>query len=385
MPKLIRITTAPLSLKYLLRNQMRFMKQQGFDVIMVSSDGPERTDVITHEGCRHQVIPMTRKITPVADLRSLWSLYRFFKKEKPDIVHSHTPKAGLLAMLAAKMAGVKIRVHTIAGLRFMTATGNTRKLLVAMEKLTMKSATHVWPNSFSLRDYIVNNKLARASHLEVIGMGSSNGIDLTRFDPAVLKATELERVRAVMQYNEQLIYLLAVGRIVHDKGIDELVRSFDAVYRKNDRLRLVLVGAFEEELDPVSPESKALIQTHPGIIQAGWNDSVEYFMHIAHLLIHPSHREGFPNVLLQAGAMCCPVICSRIEGNIDIVEDRETGLIFEAGNADQLQEKIEQALDDPAQMKQYSQQLLKKVKEHFSQPAVHAYLLEKYKGLLNKN
>lgn len=384
MPKLIRITTAPLSLKYLLRNQMRFMKQHGFDVIMVSSDGPEKEDVIKHEGCRHQEIAMTRKITPLADLRSLWSLYRFFKKEKPDIVHSHTPKAGLLAMLAARMAGIKIRVHTIAGLRFMTATGITRKVLVAMEKLTMGSATDVWPNSFSLRDYIVHNKLARPSHLEVIGMGSSNGIDLQRFCPDALKAEEIEKVKRQIQYDEQYIYLLTVGRIVHDKGIDELVKAFDAVYKKDNRLRLMLVGAFEEELDPVTPESKALIQSHPAIIHAGWSDGVEYFMRVANILVHPSHREGFPNVLLQAGAMGCPIVCSRIEGNIDIVEHEKTGLIFEMSDAAQLQQRIEQALDDPDQMRQYAQQLQQKVIVHFSQPAVHNYILEKYNQLLDQ-
>jgi glycosyltransferase involved in cell wall biosynthesis len=384
MPKLIRITTVPLSLKYLLKNQMLYMKQHGINVLMVSSDGPERDEVIKNEGCRHQVISMTRKITPLKDLQSLWSLYNLFKKEKPDIVHSHTPKAGLLAMLAARMAGVKVRVHTIAGLRFMTATGVTRKVLVAMEKLTMRSATDVWPNSFSLRDYIIQHKLAKSSQLEVIGMGSSNGIDLSRFCVSALKTEEIERVKKLMQYDEQNIYLLTVGRIVHDKGIDELVKAFDAVYKKNNRVRLVLVGAFEEELDPVTSESKALIHSHPGIIQAGWNDGVEYFMHVADMLVHPSHREGFPNVLLQAGAMGCPIICSRIEGNIDIVEQGKTGLIFEMSDAMQLQQRIGQALADPGLMKQYATQLLQKVTAHFSQPAVHGYLLDKYNQLLDQ-
>ena len=153
MPKLIRITTAPLSLNVLLKGQMRYMNENGFDVVMVSSDGNELELVKRNEGCRHHIIPMTRKMTPFTDLRCLWLMYRFFKKEKPDIVHSHTPKAGLISMLAARMAGVKIRIHTIAGLRFMTAKGMSRKILVAMEKLTARAAQHVWPNSFSLLEY----------------------------------------------------------------------------------------------------------------------------------------------------------------------------------------------------------------------------------------
>ena len=157
--KLIRITTVPMALKVLLRGQMKYMREQGVEVLMVSADGPELEDVKNYEQCRHVLVHMTRAITPVQDLRSLWQLYRLFKKEKPDIVHSHTPKAGLLAMLAGRMAGVKIRIHTIAGLRFVTATGMSRKVMIAMEKLTGRMATQVWPNSQSLYDYVVDNKL----------------------------------------------------------------------------------------------------------------------------------------------------------------------------------------------------------------------------------
>ena len=160
MAKIIRVTTVPMALKVLLRGQMRYMKKAGFEVIMVSADGIERNDVMQYEGCPHHIIPMTRKITPFADALSFWKLYRLLKKEKPDIVHSHTPKAGLLAMLAAKYAGVKIRIHTVAGLRFMTASGFTRTILTRMEKITAHAATHVWPNSLSLLKYVKQHNLA---------------------------------------------------------------------------------------------------------------------------------------------------------------------------------------------------------------------------------
>src|SRR5688572_2841205 len=323
MPKLIRITTAPISLKVLLAGQMRFMNENGFDVLMVSSEGPQLSDVLRNEQCRHEVIPMTRMMTPFKDVQCLWQLYRLFKREKPDIVHSHTPKAGLLAMMAAKFAGVKIRVHTIAGLRFMTSKGTTRKVLVAMEKLTAKSATHVWPNSNSLLEYIREHKLAKPSKLEVISKGSSNGINLDRFSASALKEEKLNEIKKLINYDEKLIYFLSVGRIVHDKGIEELLCAFIEVYKKNDRVRMIFVGSFEDEVDPVSDEAKEIMRTHPGVIQAGWNDAVEYFMHLSYALVHPSHREGFPNVLLQAGALYCPVICSRIEGNVDIVDHQQ--------------------------------------------------------------
>jgi glycosyltransferase involved in cell wall biosynthesis len=171
---------------------------------------------------------------------------------------------------------------------------------------------------------------------------------------------------------------------VHDKGIDELTHAFIQVYTKNDRLRLILVGAFEDEVDPVSDETKQILNSHPGIILAGWSDSVEYFMQFSYALVHPSHREGFPNVLLQAGAMLCPVICSRIEGNVDIVEHEKTGLLFEVSNQSDLQQKLEWALADPGSLKRYSQALRDKIEQDYDQRVVHRHLLERYMELLGE-
>ncbi|MGB3007815.1 MAG: glycosyltransferase, partial [Chitinophagaceae bacterium] len=230
MPKLIRITTAPISLNVLLPWQMRYMNEHGFEVLMVSSDGPELNTVLEREGCRHHIIPMTRKMSPFADLKCLWLLYRLFRKEKPDIVHSHTPKAGLLSMLAAKFAGVKIRIHTIAGLRYVTTTGFSRKILVFMEKLTGKAATHVWPNSNSLKKFIEENKLVANSKLEVIGWGSSNGVRLSRYSLEALLGEKIQETKQLIQYDPSLTYFLSVGRIVHDKGMDELLNAFISIH-----------------------------------------------------------------------------------------------------------------------------------------------------------
>lgn len=358
------------------------MKKAGFNVIMVSADGQELEDVLQYEGCPHHIVAMTRKITPVADSQSLWKLYRFLKKEKPDIVHSHTPKAGLIAMLAARFAGVKIRVHTIAGLRFMTSTGFTRKILIWMEKITAAAATHVWPNSMSLLKYIQENNLVSAGKLEVIGKGSSNGIDLTRFTKMALSQEGIQKAKQAVSYDPSLTYILSVGRIVKDKGISELAKAFASLYKDNDNLRLVLVGTFEEKLDPLDVEVMQLVKTHPGIILAGWHDEVEYFMSIADILVHPSYREGFPNVVLQGGAMECPVVCSRIEGNIDIVDENINGLIFTSGDENDLYLKLKQAIEEPSAMKQRAALLRKKIEENFDRIFVQEQLKQKYEFLL---
>lgn len=382
MPKLLRITTAPLSLRSLLSNQMKYMRENGFDVLMVSSEGKEWPELLENEGCRHMVIPMAREIAPFRDLRSLWRIYRLIKKEKPDIVHSHTPKAGLLAMLAARMAGVKIRIHTIAGLRFMTVTGFKKKILVWMEKLTGSAATHVWPNSFSLLNYVREHKLVKEKKLAVIGKGSSNGVDLGRFSVSALKPEKVREIKELLHYDEQLVYILNMGRIVKDKGIDELMQVFQVLHQENEKLRLIVLGHFEDKLDPISQSARDILQTHPGIIHIDWSNEVEYFMHLSSLMVHASYREGFPNTLLQAGAMNCPIVCSAIEGSVDIVTDHETGILFEPRNAADLREKLSYALTHPAEMKKFAERLREKVENSFSQEYVHRCLKERYLELL---
>lgn len=384
MYKLIRITTVPMALKHLLEGQMRYMSQHGFEVIMISADGKERNDVVNNEQCVHVIIPMTRKITPLADLKSLWQLYKYLKQAKPDIVHSHTPKAGLISMLAAKFAGIKIRIHTIAGLRFMTSSGITRSILVRMEKMTAAAATHVWPNSFSLFSYIKRNKLAKLSKLQVIGHGSTNGIDLQRFSASSLKSAKLTEIKHLISYDSQFTYLLCVGRIVKDKGIEELLNVFKKLYNSNEQLRLILLGSFEQELDPIANEASSILNNHPGIIHISWNDAVEYFMHLADILVHPSYREGFPNVLLQAGAMNCPVACSRIEGNVDIVTHDNTGLIFEVKNEKDLEDKLRYGLNHEVKMKQYAVALRQKIETYYDRRFVQETLKNKYLELLNE-
>ena len=383
MAKLIRVTTVPLALKTLLRGQLRFMKKDGFDVIMVSADSEDRQQVIEYEQCPHFIIPMTRAITPLKDFISLLKLIKFFKKEKPDIVHSHTPKAGLLAMLAAKYTGVPVRIHTVAGLRFMTAEGVSRQIMIVMEKITCWAAQYVWPNSFSLKQYILEKKLCKPSKIEVIGNGSTNGIDLTRFNTNELLPEILEATKNKINYDKSLFYFLFVGRLVKDKGIEELVHAFESIYKDNKNVRLVLVGSLESDLDPINSNTLNSIKSHPAIISVGWDNNVEYYFHLSNLFVFPSHREGFPNVLLQAGAVNCPVICSDIPGNTDIVVHGQTGLLFKTGDVLAIKEAMEQCLKNEEQLGVFKKNLFEKINNQFSQIFVHRKIAEKYRQHLS--
>ena len=386
MPKLIRMTTVPMALKYLLPGQMKYMSEHGFDVLMISADGKERLEVIENENCPHIIVPLTRKITPVADLKCLYQLIKIFKKEKPDIVHTHTPKAGLLGMIAAKIVGVKLRIHTVAGLPMMVENGFKFSLLKNVERLTYHCATQVWPNSFSILKYISEQKLCASKKLKVISKGSSNGVDINRFDKNNLDPEILQNVKNSIQHNSDNFYLLTIGRLVKDKGITELTEAFTKLKNKSDfkNVKLILVGKFEENLDPLPQEILSEIISNKDIIHIEWTPFVEYYISIGNLFIFPSHREGFPNVLLQSGLMKLPIICSRIAGNVDIVTDNETGLIFESMNEICLNIKLLQALADPNKMKLMAHKLHTIITSSYNRELFWEAMKHEYDLILNK-
>ncbi|MFZ1527335.1 MAG: glycosyltransferase family 4 protein [Ferruginibacter sp.] len=379
--KIIRITTVPMALKYLLPGQMNFMKKNGYDVLMISADGKELPDVIANEKCRHKIVPMTRRITPLQDLKCLIQLIRIFSKEKPDIVHSHTPKAGLLGMIAAKICGVKTRVHTVAGLPMMVENGMKFKLLKLLEKITYAAATNVWPNSGSLLNYITDNRLTKRSKLQVIGKGSSNGINLSKFNNGQLNQATIDEIKTEINYSSANTYLLFMGRLVKDKGIVELVNAFTALQPTRPGLRLLLVGDFEQALDPLPHHITEIIKNNDAVIHVPWTNKVEYFMNIADHFVFPSHREGFPNVLLQAGAMKLPIICSSIPGNIDIVQNKQTGLLFQTANETSLREAIEYAVSQKENTSEMAQKLNEVINAGFQHTFIWQNLLFQYKRL----
>ena len=385
MKKLIRITTVPLSLKVLLKGQLRFMASNGFDVKGVSSEGEELREVHENEGIAVEAITMSRKITPFQDLKSLWEMWNFLRKEKPQIVHTHTPKAGIIGMLAARLAGVPHRLHTVAGLPLMEATGTKRKILNIVEKLTYSSATRVYPNSKGLYDFILQNNFTQSNKLKIIANGSSNGIDTAFFSPD--QVTELERVtlREKLNIQPDNFVFVFVGRIVSDKGINELIKAFSqlqAVENKPTGIKLLLVGGLENDLDPLNPETLAEINQNKDIISVGFQQDVRSFFAIADALVFPSYREGFPNVVMQAGAMGLPSIVSDINGCNEIIIEGENGLIIPPKNVEKLKEKMLTLAKDKNLYTKLKGNSRRMIENRYEQSVVWNALLEEYEGLL---
>ena len=382
--KLIRITTVPLSLKVLLRRQLHFMSSH-FNVLAVSSPGQMLNEVGAQEGVKTAAVEMTRAITPVKDLKALWQLYRVLKREKPAIVHTHTPKAGLLGMLAAKMAGVPIRLHTVAGLPLMETTGNKRKVLEGVEKLTYNCATQVYPNSQNLAQFILQNKFCSSSKIKVLGNGSSNGIDTEFFQssPAIEEAAN--GLKKQHQITDENFVFLFIGRLVKDKGIEELVQAFIELKRKKRGIKLLLVGPYEPELDPLSAEVEKTINEDKDIICAGFQQDVRPFLQISQALVFPSYREGFPNVPMQAGCFHLPSIVTNINGCNEILKHGENGLIIPVKNKAALGAAMEQLLIDEVAYNKMKQNARKMIVERYDQQHFWSLLLTEYQEQLKKH
>ena len=386
MKKLIRITTVPISFKVLLKGQLRFMASNGFDVKGVSSEGEELKEVRENEGIVMEAINMSRKITPFQNLKSLWKMWNFLRKEKPQIVHTHTPKAGIIGMLAARLAGVPHRLHTVAGLPLMEATGTKRKILNIVEKLTYSSATRVYPNSKGLYDFILQNNFTQSNKLKIIANGSSNGIDTTFFSPD--QVTEIEKVTLREKLNIQPddFVFVFVGRIVSDKGINELIKAFSELKTAENNeltsIKLLLVGGLESDLDPLNPETLAEINQNKDIISAGFQQDVRPFFAISDALAFPSYREGFPNVVMQAGAMGLPSIVSDINGCNEIIVEGENGLIIPPKNVEKLKEKMLTLARDKNLYTKLKENSRRMIESRYEQSVVWNALLEEYEGLL---
>ena len=346
MTKLIRVTTVPTTLQTFCSGLLRELSHEGFEVAAISSaytPGRQHGEVTEleaygeQEGIRTIEVPMERQISPVRDLKSLWRMWRVLRREKPDMVHSMTPKAGLITMLAAWLARVPVRIHTFTGLVFPTATGLKRRILMTTDWLTCACATHVIPEGEGVKADLLNNGITRKP-IKVLGYGNIKGIDLDYYNrEAVVDNAQCTMHNAQLQDGTcppsplkgecEGFTFVFVGRIVRDKGINELVGAFKRLHDEFPEVRLVLVGPFEDTLDPVSPETKTEIDSNPGIEAVGGQRDVRPFYAAADALVFPSYREGFPNVVIEAGAMELPSIVTDINGSREIIIEGRNGTI----------------------------------------------------------
>lgn len=378
--KIIRTSTVPTSLNVFCKGFLKELKEKdGYEVVAVSSPGAALSELSEREGVRTYAVAMERHISPLKDLKSLWGLIKVFNREKPMIVHSMTPKAGLLSMMAAWITSVPVRVHTFTGLVFPTATGLKQKILIFTDRLTCACATHIVPEGEGVKDDLINYRITKKP-LRVLGHGNVRGIDLDYYNPDRENVqTEVAKIR-----REGVFTFIFIGRLVRDKGINELVRAFSRLNAQYPKTRLLLVGPYEERLDPIEPESLAEIERNEAIEAVGRQADVRPWLAASDAFVFPSYREGFPNVVIEAGAMGLPSIVTDINGSREIIIDGKNGVVIQPKQTETLQRAMEMFVTDHDLVEKLSVQARPMVASRYEQGYVRQCLKDYYKEILKQ-
>lgn len=347
-----------------------------YEVIALSSPDEYLDNVRQREGVRCIEVPMERQISLFKDIVSLWRLYRIFLKERPHMVHSLTPKAGLLCMAAGWLARVPVRIHTFTGLVFPTARGLKKQILMATDRLTCACATHIIPEGEGVKNDLLNNGITN-NPLKVLGYGNIRGIDLDVYNPDLVEAQQLpdDEVTAPS------VTFISVGRLVGDKGINELVEAFVRLNGECSNSRLILVGPEEQNLDPLRLETLNAIKTNSSIHAVGFQKDIRPWMKSSDVAILASYREGFPNVVIEAGAMGLPQIVTDINGAREIVVDGENGLIVPPHDADSLYRAMKRLMSAEERSK-LSDKAREMIATRFEQGFVRKCLYDFYSEVL---
>jgi len=374
MKKIVIMSTVSYSIDTLIKCQPKYLLKY-FDVVeLLGADTGEVKSIYEREGIKFTPIDMQRKITPLQDLKTLYRLVKLFKEMKPDIIYTFTPKAGLLGMMAGFFAGCKTRVHHVVGMPLMEAKGIKKFILTCTEKLTYLFATHIYSNSFGLKDYI--NQTLTKKEIKVIHHGSINGVDID-FYRDIFSEDEKKELKSKLGFKEEDFILSFMGRIVKDKGVNELIEAFKMLNAEYDNIKLLIVGKFEQELNPISEENKSCILENKSIKFVGFKDDLREYLTISNLFILPSYREGLPNSLIEAGSFGIPLIASNINGCNEIIIDNKNGKLVMPKDVNSLYSVIQELY--------LNQDLYKKIKNNVRESIINRYSKEDFLEILVDN
>ncbi|MFD0799552.1 glycosyltransferase family 4 protein [Maribacter chungangensis] len=379
--KVIRTASLSGSLYVLLEGQLRFLNQY-YDILAIGSD-PDKwyiEKLAEREGIRSNEIIIERKIHIFKDIVSLYKLYLLFRSEKPFMVHSITPKAGLLTMTAAYFAGVPKRLHTFTGLIFPTKTGLMKHLLIFFDKIICRFATHIYPEGNGVKKDLLAYNVTKKP-LKVIANGNVNGIDLNVYNPKAFSQTENILLRKQIGIEEKDMLFLFIGRLVNDKGVNELVNAFCEIVKTYTHAKLVMVGSHEGEFDLLPPSTWDKINSQPAIFCAGHQDNVRPFLAASDIFVFPSYREGFPNVVLEAGAMELPSIVTDINGSNEIIKDRTNGLIIPSKDELALFNAMQLMITDNALRTKMATNARPMIASRFKRSEVWSAILKEYQAI----
>lgn len=378
--RICRTATVPFFLLHHLGGQIAATVKAGHEVAIVGSAGDAVAGVKAVTGADYHVIEIPRAISPLRDLAALWRLFVFFRRGRFDIVHSTTPKAGLLTAIAARLAGVPIRLHTFTGQAWAQRRGWVRWVARASDRLIVHLDTQCYADSHSQRDFLVAEGIGAAERIAVLGDGSLSGVDLARFSRSRRDGAAAARARLDIPAAAPVIGF--IGRVTRDKGIGELVSAFAMLDGlAGESAYLVVVGPQEPELDPLPDAVLATLSSHPRVRLVGYTAVPEEYLAGFDLFCLPSYREGFGNVAIEAAAMAIPTVGTRIVGLTDAVVDAQTGILVPPKDAQALADALARLLNDPALRATMGEAAYRRAVAEFDADKVNARVLDEYRRL----
>lgn len=378
--RICRVATVPFFVAHHLKSQIKATAAAGHEVVIVSSSGPQLMQLVKELGVQAHPILIRRTMSPVSDLRSLIALYRYFSKARFDIVHSTTPKAGLLSAIAAFLARVPIRLHTFTGQPWVHLVGPLRWFAKNGDRVILRLNTKCYADSHSQAAFLASQGIGASGEISVLGKGSLGGVDLTQFNPDVWRAQRVKIVEE-MKIPSGAKIITYIGRVTNDKGISELVTAFRQLIIRGMDVYLLLVGPFEPERDPLPDEIEEQIRQEPRIKVVGYSTEPERYLSISDVFCLPSYREGFGNVVIEAAAMGVPAVATRIVGLVDSVVDGETGILVPPRDVEALTEALFRMLSDESLRMRMGRAAQERARSLYNAGVVNRYLLDEYERL----
>lgn len=378
-PRVIHVTTVDMSVRHLLLNQLLALRDAGFEVAAASAHGPDIAPVEA-AGIPHFSVPFTRRLTPFADLRAAWQLWRLFRRERFTIVHTHQVKAAVYGQIAARLAGVPIVVNTIHGFYFHERTHPLkRRAWILLERVAARCSSLLLSQNREDIPTAVNEGICAPDRIEHLG----NGIDMARFDPSAIAPAAILRLRGEFGFGPDDVVIGFVGRLVREKGVLELFEAIRTLRRRHSRLRLLVIGPVDvAKSDALDPTVAATFGVADIVSFAGYRHDMPELYRLMSVCVLPSHREGMPRAPMEAAAMGVPVVATAIRGCREVVRDGETGLLVPVGDPVRLAQALDEILSDRARAQRMASEAREVAIRHFDERQVFERVAAAYRRLL---
>lgn len=376
------VASVPFFLVTQLKRQIEYLLDSGFLVTVITSPGPELAQMAPHHNLTLQVLEIPRRLAPWRDLVALYRLYRLFRDRRFTIVHSTTPKAGLLTAMSGRLARVPIRLHTFTGQPWIGLRGPLRWFSRTSDRVIGWLNTRCYADSESQRRFLVDERILNERSISTIGSGSLAGVDLKRFNREQLGVEAGKGIRGKLGIADQTVVLLFIGRITREKGVYELLEAVERLRKNGSDVVLLMIGPMDDERGGSGTVARTDLDGRAGVHYLGYREDPERYFAAADILCLPSYREGFGTVVIEAAAMGVPTVGTRITGLVDAVVDGETGVLVEPRNADALMLGLQELLENADLRKRMGEMARQRALRCYSADVVNAAVIEEYARLM---